>query len=67
MRADESLAKLYRDFGDRWEIEQIPAGTKWIAVYRDSGSNGIGLVAANGVSTLRHRMTEAEQQEPGGP
>ena len=60
MPADNSLAKLYREFGDRWEIEQIPAGTKWVAIRRASDDD-ITIVVANGVETLRYRMTEAEQ------
>ncbi len=63
MRDEASHAKLYREFGDRWEIEQIPAGTRWIAVQREGGDY-IRLVAANGIDTLRFRMTEAERETP---
>jgi hypothetical protein len=34
-----SLAKLYREFGERWEIEPVPPGAKWIAVLRESGGD----------------------------
>lgn len=63
MPSDNSLAKLYREFGDRWEIEQIPAGTKWIAVQREN-EDDTTIVVANGVETLRYRMTEAEREDP---
>jgi hypothetical protein len=63
MPDDNSLAKLYREFGDRWEIEQVPAGTKWIAVQRESAGD-IAIVVANVVGTLRYRMTEAEREAP---
>jgi hypothetical protein len=59
-----SLAQLYRDFGDRWEIEQIPRGTQWIAVLRDSGGDYVVMVAAHDVNALRFRMDHAEQDEP---
>jgi hypothetical protein len=67
MPSDNSLAKLYREYGDRWEIEQIPAGTKWIAVQRNSEGD-ITIVVANAVGTLRFRMTAVEREaseEPG--
>jgi hypothetical protein len=63
MRDEVSLAKLYRDFGDRWDIEQIPAGTKWVAVQRETGDY-IRLAVANGIGTLRFRMTDAERETP---
>ncbi|HXP18880.1 MAG TPA: hypothetical protein VN840_04445 [Streptosporangiaceae bacterium] len=66
-----SLAKLYRDFGVRWEIEQIPAGTKWIAVLRESGGDYVRIVAAHDVHALRYKMDHverevAEEREPDG-
>lgn len=64
MAGNDSLAKLYREFGDRWDIEQIPPGTKWIAVHREPGGDHIRLVAANEVGTLRFRMTQAEREQP---
>lgn len=64
MQSKESLAKLYREFGDRWEIEQIQPGTRWIAVHRESVDNEVGLVVANGVGTLRYLMSQTEQEEP---
>ncbi len=62
-----SLARLYRDFSARWEIEAVPPGTKWIAVLRESDGDNITFVVANEVSTLRFRMGEIEHGEPAGP
>ncbi len=64
MPGDTSLAKLYREFGDRSEIEPIPPGTKWMAVQRESGGDHIKTVVANEVGTLRFRMTEVEREVP---
>jgi len=57
------LAKVYREFGDRWEIEQVPAGSKWVAVHREGGDY-IRLVVANGIDVLHLRMREAEREIP---
>ncbi len=61
-----SIAGLYRDFGRDWEIEPIPAGTKWIAVQRATG-DAITIVVANEVSTLRFRMNKAVREGPADP
>lgn len=59
-----SLAKLFREFGDRWDIEQIPRGTQWIAVFRESGGDYVRMVAAHDVHTLRFRMNAVENEAP---
>lgn len=59
-----SLARLYRDFADRWEIETVPPGTRWIAVLHDSDGDDITIVVANEISTLRFRIGEVEREEP---
>ncbi|HET7016051.1 MAG TPA: hypothetical protein VFI65_19165 [Streptosporangiaceae bacterium] len=59
-----SLTKMYREFGDRWEIEQIPPGVRWIAVYRENNDEYIRLVLAHDVGGLRYCMTEAENETP---
>jgi hypothetical protein len=64
MNGDASLAKLYRDFGQRWQIAQIPPGAKWIALLREPGGDYAVLVAAHEVGTLRFRMNAAERAEP---
>jgi hypothetical protein len=65
MHRDASLAKLYRDFGEWWDVEQIPPGTKWVAVLRESGGDYVRIVAAHDLHALRFRMTNAEREEPG--
>jgi len=64
MHGDASLATLYRDFGERWEIEPTPPGAKWIAVLRESGGDYVRIIAAHDVHALRFRMSEAERDEP---
>ncbi len=64
MHGEASLARLYREYGERWDIEQIPPGTKWVAVLRESGGDYVRVVAAHDVHALRFRMQEAEQDEP---
>ena len=67
MRPNPSFAKMYREFGDRWDIEPIPPGTKWVAVDRESCGDLTRLVFAHEVGALRYRMTEAEKEEPEEP
>ena len=62
--SNQSVAGLYREFGDGWEIEPIPPGTKWIAVQRETTGDYIRIVLAHEMGTLRFRMNEAEQEEP---
>jgi hypothetical protein len=64
MAGDASLAKLYRDFGERWDIEPAPPGAKWIAVLRESGGDYVRIVAAHDVHALRFRIGQAERDEP---
>jgi hypothetical protein len=64
MPADASLAKLFRDYGDRWEIERIPTGTQWIAIDRDTSGPYIRLIAAHNIEALRFRIGAAEREEP---
>ena len=64
MPDSSSVAKLYRDFSGRWEIEPVPPGTRWIAVQREPGGDFLPIVVAHEVGTLRFRMTEAERETP---
>jgi hypothetical protein len=64
---NDSLTKLYREFGDRWEIEQIPRGARWIAVYRKNPDDYIRLVLAHDISGLRFQMTAVEKETPEEP
>jgi hypothetical protein len=62
MPGDASLAKLFRDRGDRWEIERVERGTEWVAVMRDS-KPVILILGARDLATLRYRMEEAEREK----
>jgi hypothetical protein len=63
-RRPPSLAKLYRDFGNDWEIEPVPPGAKWIAVQRESGGDYVRILTAHDVNALRLRLDAAEHDEP---
>jgi hypothetical protein len=56
-----SLAALFRDYGERWEIEKITRGSEWVAVLR--GSDYVRIVAAHDLGALRFRIVRAEQEE----
>lgn len=64
MPGDASLARLYREFGDRWEIEPVPPGARWIAVQRESGGDLVVMIAAHDVHALRFQMNAAERETP---
>jgi hypothetical protein len=63
MPGDASLAKLFRDYADRWEIERVERGTEWIACRRDS--DFIDIIGARDLGALRHRIEAAEREEAG--
>ncbi len=66
MAGDACLARLFREYGDRWEIERVERGTEWVACRRDSEFIDIiggvtttprmtGIVAS-GLCRLRRRV-----------
>jgi len=56
-----SLARLFRDFGERWEIERVERGSEWVAVLR--GSEPIILIiGARDLAALRYRIEAAERE-----
>jgi len=57
-----SLARLFRDYSDRWEIERVERGTEWVAVLRGSEPM-ILIIGARDLSALRYRMEVAEREE----
>jgi hypothetical protein len=61
MPGDASLAKLFRDYGQRWEIERVERGTEWIACRRDGDL--IDIIGARDLGALRYRMQAAEREE----
>jgi len=62
MPGDASLARLFREYGQRWEIERIEGGAEWVAVLRDSKPI-ILIIGARDLAGLRYRMDEAERGE----
>jgi hypothetical protein len=61
MPGDASLAKLFRDYGERWEIERVERGTEWVACRRDGDI--IDIIGARDLGALRYRMEAAEREE----
>ena len=64
MRDDASLARLFREFGDRWEIEKVQRGTEWVAVQRETSGDYVRIVAGRDLGALRYWMKEVEKDEP---
>ncbi len=64
MQTDASLARLFRDYGERWEIEKVQRGTEWIAVQRDTNGDYIRILGARDLSGLRYHINQAERDEP---
>jgi len=64
MHSDASLARLFRKYGDRWEIEKVLRGTEWIAVHRETGGDYIRIISAHDLGALRYQLNEAERDEP---
>jgi len=62
MPGDASLAKLFRDHGQRWEIERVERGTEWVAVLRDSKPI-ILIIGARDLSALRYHIEAAERED----
>lgn len=62
MPGDASLARLFREYGERWEIERVERGTEWVAVLRGS-EPVIHIIGARDLAALRYRMDEAERDE----
>jgi len=58
---DASLARLFREYGDRFEIERVERGTEWVACRRDG--EFIDIIGARDLAALRYRMDAAEREE----
>jgi hypothetical protein len=61
MPGDASLAKLFRDYADRWEIERVERGTEWVACRRDGEI--VDIIGARDLAGLRYKMDAAEREE----
>ena len=62
MPGDASLAKLFHEYGERWEIERVERGTEWVACRRDG--EFIDIIGARDLGALRYKMDQAERPEP---
>jgi len=62
MPGDASLARLFRGYGDRWEIERVGRGTEWVAVQRGS-EPVIRIIGARDLAALRYRIEAAERED----
>jgi len=60
MPDDASLAKLFRDSGERREIERVERGAEWVAVLRGS-EPVICIIGARDLAALRYRMEATDQ------
>ncbi len=58
-----SLAKLVSDKGERWEVERVERGTKWVAVLRESTGDYIRIVGGRDLGALRYNMEEVERDQ----
>jgi hypothetical protein len=56
-----SLARLFRDYAERWEFRAVERGTEWVAVLRGS-EPVICIIGARDLGALRYRMEEAERR-----
>jgi hypothetical protein len=63
MPGDASLARLIKDFGDRWVVEHTGAGTAWVAVRRDG--DDIRIIGSHDVGGLRFKIEQAEREDAG--
>ena len=63
MPGDASLTKLFRDYGQRWEIEHMEASARWVAVQRDGAS--VRIIGAHDLGALRYRLEQAERDDAG--
>jgi hypothetical protein len=60
---DASLARLIREYGDRWAFEHVRRGTEWVAVRHDGPV--MHIVGARDLGGLRGQMEAAEREDAG--
>lgn len=65
MPSEPSLARLFRDHGQRWEIEKIARGNEWVAVRHDDDGT-FHILSANDLGALRYHIEAAERESAGG-
>jgi hypothetical protein len=55
------LAELFREYGHRWEIEQLDPGSAWVAVTRIGSF--VQVIAAHDLDELRAELKKADAEE----
>jgi len=65
MPSKASLAALFRDHGQRWEIERLEPGSQWVACTRDG--QAVQIIAARDIAGLRYHIEAAERAETQPP
>lgn len=60
MRGDASLARLIKDYGDRWTFEHTGASTAWVAVRRDG--DDLRIVGAHDLGGLKYHVERVERE-----
>jgi len=56
------LAGLFREYGHRWQIEQLDPGSAWVAVTRIGSF--VQVIAAHILDELRAELKEADAEDP---
>lgn len=64
MAINHSLSDLFRDYGERWEIEKLLQGCQWVACTRNGPP--VQIIAARDVNALRYHIEAAEREAVGG-
>lgn len=59
MAVNHSLSALFRDHGEKWEIEQVLPGSRWVACSRSGAP--VQIIAAHDLNALRFRIEAAER------
>ena len=58
----DKLAGLFREYGQRWEIEQLDPGSAWVAVTRIGSF--VQVIAAHDLDELRAELKKADAEDP---
>lgn len=62
MPGDASLAKLFREYGDEWEIERVERATEWVASAATASSSTSSAPAISVRSATGWRRPSARKQ-----
>jgi hypothetical protein len=56
------LAGLFREYGHRWEIEELDPGSAWVAVTRNGSF--VQVIAAHDLDELGAELKKASAEDP---